>query len=141
MARIYKRSDRVTIKIDDVLIKVAPLSLDQKAEVQQAMLLGKSKGNIREATRAMSLAVKYGVKSMEGLVDSDNKPYELQFDGENLSDECVEDLFNLEITDKLVMVCINLVNKVPNDFTDAQGNKLEGVELVKTKTSETSSPN
>ncbi len=43
MARIYRLSDRITVKVDDLIFKLAPLSTHQKTEIQQAMLVGRSK--------------------------------------------------------------------------------------------------
>lgn len=131
MAKIYKRSDRIAVKIKDITVKLAPLSIDQKAEIQQAMLNGRVKSDIKELTRGMVLSVKYSLKSIEGVTDSNDKPYALEFEGENLTDSCVNDLFNLEVKQELALVCSSLVKNIPNDFTDENGQKLEGVELIK----------
>ncbi len=131
MAKIYKRTDRIVVKIDDITVKLSPLSLDQKTEIQQAMLVGSSKGNIKELTRGISLSIKYALKGMEGVVDSDGNPYTLHFENEILSDSCVEDLMNLEVTKKLYTVCSTLANGIPAKFVDEDGKPIEGVELVK----------
>lgn len=131
MARIYKRSDRITVKIDDITVKLSPLSMDEKLEIQMAMVQGKVKGDIKELTRGITLALKYSIKGIDGILDSDEKPYTLSFEGEYLSQDCVEELMNAELVKKLTIVCTTLVNGVPASFTDDKGNALEGVELVK----------
>lgn len=131
MAKIYRLTDRISVKVGDITIKLSPLTLHQKTEVQQAMMLGRLKGDVAEATRGLVLSLKYSVKDISGVTDSEDSPYQLQFDGEHLSDSCVEDLLNLEITQKLTLICSSLVNGIPKEFTDAAGNKLEGVEIVK----------
>lgn len=130
MARIYKRSDRISVKIDDVTIQIAPLSAHQKSEVQQALIVGRTKGDIREATRGVLLAIKYAVKGIQGVEDGDGKTYQLEFDGDELSDACVDDLMNLDITERMTLVCVALVKKIPQEFTDERGEKMQGVEIL-----------
>src|SRR5690606_3486695 len=91
---------------------------------------GRLKSDLRKMSEGTALALKYAVKSISGVKDSDGKPYELKFEGEFLSEESIDDLLNLEITDKLVLACSTLVNGVPKDFTDVNGNKIEGVEII-----------
>ncbi len=137
MARIYKRSDRVVVKIDEVTVKLAPLSLDQKTQIQHAMILGRGKGDIKEATRGIALAMKFSVKALEGVEDSDGNPYVLQFEADGgLTDECIDDLMNLELAKKLTMVSVAMVNGVPTKFTDADDKEIEGVHIVKASVKE-----
>ena len=132
MARIYKRTDRVTVKIDEVTVKLAPLTLDQKTEIQQQMLLAHSKSDIKAAQNGISLALKYALKGLDGIEDGDGNPYKLQIEGDELTDECIDDLLNLDLKDKLTMVCMALVKGVPTSFTDDKNQALAGVEIVKT---------
>lgn len=132
MARIYKRSDRIAVKIDEITVKLAPLSLDQKSEIQQLMLTGRTKADLKLLTKGIALSIKYGLKSVEGIEDSDGNPYKLSLDSnDQLTDECVDELMNLELSKKLSLVCAGLVNGVPKDFTDENGNPIEGIEVVK----------
>jgi hypothetical protein len=132
MSRIYKRSDRITVKINDVTLKLAPLSIDEKTEIQQAMLNGRAKADLKEVTRGTALSLKYSIKGISGLLDSDDNEYKLQFDDKGyLTDDCVSDLLNLEFQDKIVMICCTLPGGVPAQFTDTKGNKIEGVEILK----------
>jgi hypothetical protein len=142
MARIYKRTDRIAVKIDSLTVKLAPLTLDQKTEIQQAMILGRTKADIKEASRGIALSLKYAVKGIEGLEDSDGNVYKLEFDKDlNLKDSCIDDLMNLELTPKLAMVCAAMVNGVPKSFSDNEGNALEGVEVVTSQPAETAEKN
>jgi uncharacterized protein YfkK (UPF0435 family) len=133
MARIYRKTDRIAVKIDDISIKLAPLSIHQKVEIQNAMVLGRINGDLSEQMRGIALSLKYSVKGVEGLQDSDGNPYQLKFEGENLSDESVDDLMNIEISKKLTLVCAGILNGIPDEFSDQYGNKIEGVELIKTQ--------
>lgn len=132
MARIYRRSDRIKVKIDDIQVELAPLSVDQKAEIQQLMFTGRTRGDIQSATKGMQLSLKYAVKSVSGVEDSDGNAYALSFDDQgNLQDSCVDDLLNLEVTEKLSLCCATLARGIPAEFTDNFGKKLEGVEIVR----------
>jgi hypothetical protein len=128
--RIYKRSDRIVVKINDVVVKLAPLTLDQKTEIQSAMFKG-MKGDLEAATQGVKLAIKYSVKAINGVVDSDNADYRLEFDSAGeLADSSINDLLNMEISDTLAVVCASMTKGVPKDFKDQKGNPLDGVEVV-----------
>lgn len=129
MARIYKRTDRITVKINDVELKLAPLSLDQKTEIQQILVEAQRAADVKGLTRGIVLAIKYSLKDVKGLEGSDG-PYKLQFDEAGLADECIEDLMNVDFSKKLTMVCSAMVNGVPTQFTDDRLKPLEGVEIV-----------
>jgi hypothetical protein len=130
MARIYKRTDRITVRIDDVTLKLAPLSLAQKTEIQDAMFRGQTKGDLKEMTRGIALSIKYAVKGIQGVVDGDGIPYKLEEENGELTTECVDELLNLDLTAKLSRVCVAMVNGVPTRFTDDKNIPLEGVEVV-----------
>lgn len=130
MARIYKCSDRIPIRIDDIVIKISPLTADQKSEIQALMIQGRLKGDIKAASRGTALAIKYGVKDVSGIEDGSGVPYKLSFEGGVLTDECVDDLLNLDCVEKMTFVCISLLKKIPKEFTDHEGKVLEGVEFV-----------
>jgi hypothetical protein len=131
MARIYRKTDRIPVKIGDIVVQLAPLTIHQKTEVQQTLLQSRINGDIREATRGITLAIQYSLKGISGLVDSDGNPYALKFSNDILEEECVSDLLNMEFHDKLTLVCIGLVKGVPTEFTDENGKPIEGVEVVK----------
>jgi hypothetical protein len=133
MAKVFRRTDRITVKVDDLTIKLSPLSLDQKNEIQTEFIQGRTLASPRHLTNGTVLALRYALKDLQGVVDADDKPYELSFEGGMVTDQCIEDLMNLEISDKLVAICATLANGVPREFTGPNGKKLEGVEIVQTK--------
>lgn len=131
MAKIYRRSDRIAVKVDDITVHLAPLTLHQKTDVQQAMIAGRMQTDIKEASRGIALSIKYAVKGIDGVECADGKPYTLEFNGDDLTDACVDDLLNLELVQKLAMICGALANGIPSEFTDSKGNPIEGVEIFK----------
>lgn len=135
MSRIYRTTDRIPLQIDDLKIKIAPLSSHQKMEIQQTMLDGQAQKSVEKITSGVLLALKYGLKEISGLEDSDGNPYKLQFDEAGmLTDACLDDILNLEQKDKLILVCSTLANGVPSEF------KLPGVSFIR-PAKESSLPN
>lgn len=129
--RIFKSTDRVKIKIDDVTITVTPFTYEQKIEVQSIMLQA-AEGNIIKGIEGAKLALKYSLKEIEGVELMDGSSYELELENGVLTDECVEELLNSEITTKLTLISIALLTGIKSEFLDPQtGKKLEGVSLVK----------
>ena len=127
MAIVYRKSDRVRIKIDDLEVSLSPLSYHEKSEVSRLMMDGKI------GTAAVE-AIKLAVKDIKGLKLSDGSVYELKFENDKLSEETLDDLMNLEHSKKLVLVCLNLLSTVPEEFIDTESGKpLEGVSIIKEK--------
>lgn len=128
MARIYKLSTKVPVKIDDAVFQLSPLSISQKdeitcmlAEVQNEGLKGASK--MLAATR---LALKYSVKGLDGVFEDAEGlvPFVLTFDSNGqLDDDSLEALSNFEHTQKLNEVIMSML------VGFSTKNKIEGVEI------------
>ncbi len=130
MTKLYRSSDRISIKVDDITIKISPLSFHQKAEMQSLLITG----NPMDIVKAAHYAVRCAVKEISGVKLHDGSQYELEFDGDILSEECVSDLFNIPQKDKIGLICTELLNGIPNGFLDPQtGEKLEGVSIIRSK--------
>jgi len=130
--RIYSTEDRIKIKVDGLVFEISPLSFNQKMEIQAEIINGEIKGDPLGAMKGAALAVKYAVKSITGLKNSEGKDYEFGFDDKGLTDESVDDLFNMEQGQKLTLVCLNLLAAIPKEFVDpSTGEAIEGVSLVK----------
>lgn len=123
MAKIYKTTDRISIKIDDITIKVAPLSLSQKADVTSLMMQGQKETDYLKLNQAILKAVSYSLKSIEGLKDSNDEDYKLKFDGDVVSEDSLNDLSNCSVSEKILKVSSQLINGIPSDF------KIDGVEV------------
>ena len=125
MAKVYRLSDRIRLKVDDIEVVIGPLSIHQKSEVEAVS----SASGLLKATL---VAMKYAIKDVKGLVDMNNQPYELKRNEDgSLSDESLDDLFNLEMSFKLSSIALQLINTIPSEFVDINtGKKLEGVEFI-----------
>lgn len=127
MTKIYRTTDRIEIKIGDITVKIAPLSLIQKNEVQSIMLEGQKNSDLQKLNAAILLAVSYCLKDIQGLEDIEGNSYQLQFENNKLTEQCVDDLMNMEETPNLLKVCSAFVAGVPKKF------EIEGVEFVEKK--------
>ena len=121
-------SDRITLDIKGVTFKLSPLSFAQKGEIHACTQMN---GGVEEqdTIRMTFLAVKYTVKEVKGIIDSNDNEYELVFEGESLSDECVNDLLNLEICQEVGIAALNFLNGVPVKICDQFQKEIPGVEL------------
>ncbi len=117
MAKIYRTSDRIPIRIGDIVITVSPLSFDQKTELQTVMMSAAK--DPMNAVRGARLAIKFAVKGVNGLEDMDGKPYKAET-GEDglLTDVCVDELLNMDETPKLIAACSQLIGGVPSVILD-----------------------
>lgn len=130
MAKIYRLSDRINLKIDDLTVTIGPLSIHQKQAVEEA---NASSGLLKATMEAM----KYGIKDIRGLTTADGGEYTLERDENgDITEGCLNDLFNIEQSYRLSAVCLNLINNIPDEFIDLNtGKKLEGVDFVVDKES------
>jgi len=127
MAIAYSTKDRIGVKIDDIEIKLSPLSYLQKAELQ-AELMTASTGDMASIMKAAFKALKFTIKEISGIKDPQGHDLKLDFEGDLLSDDCVNTLLNMEQTTKMVAVCSALIEGVPEHIMDPSTNEpLEGV--------------
>jgi len=128
---LYKTTDRLKVNIEGVTLEVSPLTFDQKMKITSCydMSAGEMTPN---AIKQTFLAVKYSVKSIEGVKLQDGSNYQVTYekDGDQdvLTDDCASDLLNLPIGPKMMVACSQLINGVNEEI-----NKIEGVELVMPK--------
>ncbi len=135
MAKIYRLSDRISIKIEDITLKLAPLSFDQKMEVQGMVREGIAEDDNLKVLKATRTVMKYCIKDLKGVVDGEDNEYILEFDDKGFLElHIVEELLNMEHSMTLAAVCGQMVAGIPkNDFVDQEGKPLNGVSRVKTK--------
>lgn len=134
MAIIYKTTDKLPVKIGDITFKISPLSFEHRSLIQADLSLS-SKGDLSAAGAASFKAIKYAVKSIEGVETLDDSKYELEFDGKELKDECVNNLLNLEVSLDLIRVALSLLGGVPDKIVDEHGKPVKGITLLYKKTS------
>ena len=130
MARVYRTTDKISVKIDDITVKISPLSYEQKSVIQSLLI----SGDPLSVVKAAKESIRYAVKEVSGVEDSDGSVYELMFDEGVLSDSCIDDLLNIDPEDKLSLVCTSLLNGIPKGFVDPQtGKPIDGITIERPK--------
>jgi hypothetical protein len=131
MSRIYRTTDRIAIKIHDITVKISPLSLQQKNQILSLMLEGQKDNDMVKLSQATMLAIRFCLKSVEGIQDAEGNAYQLEFDENGmLSEQCTDDMLNMEQSTALTQVCAAIINGVPSEFVDQKGQPLEGVSFA-----------
>lgn len=109
---VYKTTDRIPVKIGEVTLWIAPLSAGQYAEV---VSLTKLKGGqeIPNAGGMALLTLSYCIKSVDGLDAKflDGSEFELEFEGEKISDESLNCLIQILGSDKLCLLASQVATK------------------------------
>lgn len=127
MSTIYSITDKIEIKVDDLVVVISPLHYKVKSDIHSEIINGKTMD-------AAILALRHGIKEVRGLSRQDGSSYSVEFDPEGrLSDDCVNDLLNIPESSKLNLIAISMVNGIPKgDFIDPETKTpLEGVQFVK----------
>lgn len=124
MARIYKVTDRITVKIHDITIEISPLTFEQKS-VCQALIIG------GDHMKAAFYALQSSLKSIKGIENADGSNYELAMQDGKVTAECVDDLLNLSESTEMQFVALSLLQGVPKEFVDpSTGKPMKGVSFV-----------
>lgn len=128
MAKILRMSDRIHLKIDEITFVLAPLNYYQKQEIAGCTKM--DGGNeVFDLLKAQFTYIKYGLKDIIGIEDYDGNKYELEFNGDELTENCVSEIMNLDQREKLTVSAWQLLNGVKELTDPVSGEPLEGVEL------------
>lgn len=132
--KILRLEDRFKISMNGVTFTVAPLSGRQKLEMT-SMIRQHPDGKLYLDKPSQELyLVKHSVKSVEGLKDFDDQNYELEFNGNELSDDCAEELLSF-----LANTWFTVANTqaIRGEFgpviNPIDGKALEGIEVERVK--------
>lgn len=129
--RIIKLSDRFKLKIHDVELTLAPLSLPQKSDIMSAVSV-KGGTYIQNQFEMVKKSLKYSVKGISGVQDLEGNTYELSFDENgDLTDECVSELLSAEMTTELILASAQMLEGRYGKVTDPNTNEpIKGVEFI-----------
>lgn len=132
MAIIYRKGDLVSIKIDDLVFGIEPLSYMDRVSIM-ACLSNEAGAVIENAAKATFLTMKKAVRELSGATLLDGSAYELSFEENgDLSDESIDDLLNMETNSYLGMALSNFLKGVPTELVNPNtGKPVEGVEIIK----------
>lgn len=127
---ILRMSDRIKIKVNKVTFTIAPLNQLQKIEIAEQTKIDKSGFEVFDLLRAQTLLIKYGLKGLDGITDASGEPYELEFEGDSLSDECVSEVFTVQEKSEYLVAHWQCLNEFPGKIIDPETKKkVKGVDL------------
>lgn len=87
-----------------------------------------------DAPKWVFSSIKFSVKSVEGIQNADETPYELSFDPDGaLSDECVSEILGLDLSAKLVTACSLLSREIKEHEIPGVSIELKGLVNSKKK--------
>ncbi len=132
--KVLRTSEQVKIKVKDdagaelFSFTVSPLTYEQKSEIQNCRTMKEGEARV-DGLKAVRLAIKYALKKVHGLEDSDGEPYELEFEANKaaLTDSCIDDILNTERAGTFSVACSKMLNGVYSELQDADGQPMQGV--------------
>lgn len=123
MIVIYDKNARIPIEIGEVKFWVSQLLVGQKSSLLDLTKNEAGEQKTDKYAFAFKL-IKYCVKEVEGLTYYDGRDYSLSFDPDgNLSDDSVNELFQLDQSSSLIIAASHLFNKIQD--LDADGIKID----------------
>lgn len=133
---VYDVNDRIEIKIGEIVFTVSPMTRKQKAHII-AMSTSRDRGeDVANMYESTFLYIKYCVKSVKGIKDSNGDDYKLKFDEDGgLSDRSADALLNINVSSPLLSYLENFMIAIPDKPIDAFGKVIKGIEILKPKDS------
>jgi len=118
---VYRNTDRIQLKVYDVVFSVKPFSFKQKADISAAITM-ESGTQTEDGHAAVQKLIKYSIKEVKGINYPDGSAMKLQFDDDDcLMDESIDELLNLEITPDLTTSLYSFIRGIPKNLTDSEG--------------------
>ena len=128
MAKLMRLKDRVKLTIGEVVFTIAPLNYAQKQELSECTRISGGE-EVFDLLKAQVLYIKYALKDIDGVEDYNGDKYELEFDGDVLTDDCVSEILCLEQKEKLTIAAWQILNGIQELRDPVTGKKLSGVKL------------
>lgn len=128
MAKVLRLTDRVKITVKDVSFVIAPLDNGQKLEIGRAMRKNAGEDEIN-LVDSQHLYIKYGLKELHGVEDFHGNKYELRFEGDHLTDDCVSEICSMEQKTELMTECWKMMGGLDDETIKNLGKKIKGVRL------------
>lgn len=129
--RLLRSKDRLEVKIHDTTFLISPLTRSQQAKIQEYIKIKNGEAEF-DAIMTTFYTVKYAVKGVSGIKTMDGEDYQVEFlneKKEELTDECTEDLLNLECKNELIMAISGIRSGRYDKVLDNNGNELKGVSV------------
>ena len=130
MPTILSMKDRISLSMGEVSFKLKPLNAMEQNQVSSHKKMEAGK-EIEDVFMSAFAYVKYAVKEISGVKMRNGDDYKLEFEGDYLSDDCVSEIFTLQLGAEFFHVVQSLrFNHIPEKLTYFGTKKaLKGVKL------------
>ncbi|MGB0452604.1 MAG: hypothetical protein ACPGJV_02735 [Bacteriovoracaceae bacterium] len=116
MAKILRLTDTIKLGVEEVTFHLRPLSKEQKEEISNCITMVEGEPSI-DVAKSNSLYLKFALKDIEGVEGFDGEPYVLTKNEQGLlTDECIEEVLQLNHREKLVMAAYQMLETIPDEF-------------------------
>lgn len=132
--KVFRLTDRIPLSIkigeETIFFLVRPLSFDEKAKISSLAMIDSGLER-RDSLAAVKMCLKHCLKDVKGIKNHDDTDYKLEFDDAgNLSDQCIDDLLNCEVSASLIMASFSLVQGISEHVVDPTNGKIiEGIKF------------
>ena len=96
MAVILSMKDRIKLTLSDITFTLKPLSTMEQNEVSGHRKMEKGV-EIEDLAMTSFAYIKYALKDISGVKMHNEEEYKLEFDGDYLTDDCVSEIFTLNL--------------------------------------------
>ena len=121
------------MKVGEVTIWVSPLSYDQKVSLSTQTKMVSGHETV-DAVKVAFLCLKYSIKEIDGIKNSDGSDYSVALDASGVAtDECISELMQMDYAPNIVTACSLLVGKIEAHDVDGVTIDLSGVKQAKKK--------
>jgi hypothetical protein len=113
---IRSKNDRVLVEIsgqnneEPVQFFFKPLTVAEKSEITGSLKNTSDMGDMLDFTRKV---ISKTLRDVKGLIRPDGSSYRLEFEGDTIKEDCLDDLMNLEINEKFILVAGMFLRGVP----------------------------
>lgn len=138
---IRSKNDRVLVEISGsnpsekpAQFFFKPLTIGEKTEISGRVKKGFDEGDLGGVLEFTRLVLSKTLKDVKGLERPDGSSYRLEFEGDSISEDCLDDLMNLEINERFITVAGMFLRGVPveGQVINPKTNKpLDGVVVKK----------
>lgn len=123
MAKILRTTDIIRFEVGEVKFGISPLSVEKKSLVSGATRLVGGE-YVHDLVTAQQIFIKHSLKELSGVQDYDGNEYVLEFENGSLTDECVDDIFNLEQRSEFMVIGWEVFNGLADKIKDPKKKKL-----------------
>ena len=121
------------IKIGEVAIYCKQLSYRMRSTIGMRFHRQNSGVETQDTIGLLFEVLRHSITKVEGFVNPDGSPFELEFENDSVTENCLDRLFYVENVGDVLQICASsFVNmKIPDKIVGLDGEPIEGVSVEK----------